>query len=86
MNNLKSGGTLFLAYEGRMGRANLLYSYKHFSLFIWVETVLTAYSLNIDWTLLFNFSWKFGLDLDKDNSSFYLMIKVWWAVITIVIK
>ena len=21
MNNLKSGGTLFLAYEGRMGRA-----------------------------------------------------------------
>ena len=22
MNNLKSGGTLFLAYEGRMGRAN----------------------------------------------------------------
>ena len=22
MNNLKSGGTLFLAYEGRMGRAS----------------------------------------------------------------
>ena len=26
MNILKSGGTLFLAYEGRMGRASLLYS------------------------------------------------------------
>ena len=25
MNNLKSGGTLFLAYEGRMGRANVLF-------------------------------------------------------------
>ena len=24
MNNLKSGGTLFLAYKGRMGRANIL--------------------------------------------------------------
>ena len=26
MNNLKSGGTLFLAYEGRMGRANAPHS------------------------------------------------------------
>ena len=25
MNNLKSGGTLFLAYKGRMGRASVTY-------------------------------------------------------------
>ena len=25
MNNLKSGGTLFLAYKGKMGRASVTY-------------------------------------------------------------
>ena len=36
MNNLKSGGTLFLAYKGRMGRANVQ-MYSLFAILTWIS-------------------------------------------------